>query len=204
VSLWVVALCANQRAGSLERRGADGGGYDARQRERALQPAPSLAEMPLQIPEEPEPAGQPLRRLGLTLLQGPVERRAQVVMLGRHPGQPGCRTALAHRRMPFRHHRQQVIPRLPPPGGFGHLAPPLYLVWPGEATGELNPVAADRQGGADYDGTALVGSGVLDEQSPRYRLTFPRPGHFFYVDLEYPGLVGEVIVLPAAGARLLP
>jgi hypothetical protein len=35
-------------------------------------------------------------------------------------------------------------------------------------------VAADRQGGADYDGTALVGSGVLDEQSPRYRLTSPQ------------------------------
>jgi plastocyanin len=86
----------------------------------------------------------------------------------------------------------------------GTPAPPLYLVWPGEAAGELNPLALDPQGGTLYDGTALVGSGVLDEHTPAYRLAFPQPGHFFYVDLAHPGLVGEVIVLPAAGAGLLP
>jgi plastocyanin len=86
----------------------------------------------------------------------------------------------------------------------GTPAPPLYLVWPGEATGELNPLVADPQGGAVYDGTALAGSGLLDEQTPPYRLTFPKPGRYVYVDLAYPGLVGEVIVVPADQSLAFP
>jgi plastocyanin len=80
----------------------------------------------------------------------------------------------------------------------GTPAPPPYLAWLGEATGELNPLAAEPQGNTVYDGTALVGSGVLDENASTYRLTFPQPGHYVYVDLEHPGLLGEIIVLSPA------
>ncbi|MGN6362146.1 MAG: hypothetical protein ACTHNK_17315, partial [Thermomicrobiales bacterium] len=61
----------------------------------------------------------------------------------------------------------------------------------------LNPLAAEPHGDGVYDGTTLVGSGVLNEQSLDYRLTFPQPGHYVYVNLAYPGLVGEVIVVTA-------
>jgi plastocyanin len=85
----------------------------------------------------------------------------------------------------------------------GTPAPPLYLVWPGETAAELNPLAAEPQGGAVYDGTALVGSGVLDGHTPVYQLTFPRPGRYVYVDLAQPALVGVVIVLAADRPELI-
>ncbi|MGN6810385.1 MAG: cupredoxin domain-containing protein [Thermomicrobiales bacterium] len=78
----------------------------------------------------------------------------------------------------------------------GTPAPPLYLPAT-DAAGVLNPLAAEPQGGAVYNGTALVGSGLLDGQAPVYRLTFPQPGHYVYVNLAYPGLVGEVIAVTA-------
>ena len=78
----------------------------------------------------------------------------------------------------------------------GTPAPPLYLAGDGAAS-TVNPLAAEPQGGTVYDGTALVGSGLLDAQTPVYRLTFSQPGHYVYVDLEHQGLVGEVIVIPA-------
>ncbi|MGN6565053.1 MAG: cupredoxin domain-containing protein, partial [Thermomicrobiales bacterium] len=78
----------------------------------------------------------------------------------------------------------------------GTPAPPLYR--PRADTEDVrNPLAAEPQGGAVYDGTTLVGSGLLDGQAPVYRLTFPQPGHYVYVNLAYPGLVGEVIVVTA-------
>ncbi|MGN6674684.1 MAG: cupredoxin domain-containing protein [Thermomicrobiales bacterium] len=92
----------------------------------------------------------------------------------------------------------------------GTPAPPLYLGGPDAAVDFIetpwqpNPLAFAPQGGAAYDGTALVGSGVLNEQSPDYRLTFPQPGHYTYLDLEQPALMGAVIVLPAAGAAATP
>jgi hypothetical protein len=92
----------------------------------------------------------------------------------------------------------------------GTPAPPLYLGGPDAAVDFIetpwqpNPLAFAPQGGAVYDGTALVGSGVLDERTPVYRLTFPQPGRYTYVDLGQPALVGQVIVLPAAGAAATP
>ncbi|MGN6562502.1 MAG: cupredoxin domain-containing protein, partial [Thermomicrobiales bacterium] len=80
----------------------------------------------------------------------------------------------------------------------GTSAPPLYLP-AADAAGTLNSLVAAPRGGMVYDGTVLVGSGLLDERTPVYQLTFPQPGHYVYVDLEHPGLAGEVIVLPAAG-----
>ena len=58
----------------------------------------------------------------------------------------------------------------------------------------LNPVAAFPMGGPSYDGTGLVGSGLLNK-GETYSLTFSKAGAFNYLCAIHPGMGGTIRVV---------
>jgi plastocyanin len=65
---------------------------------------------------------------------------------------------------------------------------------------QFNPLAAFPQGGSEYDGTALTGSGQMDpgpEFPKEYQLTFTTPGSYDYFCAFHPMMTGQVIVQEA-------
>jgi plastocyanin len=65
----------------------------------------------------------------------------------------------------------------------------------------MNPRVAYPSGGATYDGTGFVSSGLLfmragKNSPPEYHLTFTKPGTFEYDCLIHPGMDGTITVLP--------
>lgn len=68
----------------------------------------------------------------------------------------------------------------------------------------LNPKVAFPSGGATYDGTGFVNSGILflrvphgSHKPPMYSLTFTKPGTYEYDCLIHPHMEGTITVLPA-------
>ncbi len=68
----------------------------------------------------------------------------------------------------------------------------------------FNPKVAFPSGGATYDGSGFVNSGLLflrvppgSQKPPTYSLTFTKPGTYEYDCLLHPGMDGTVTVLPA-------
>jgi plastocyanin len=79
---------------------------------------------------------------------------------------------------------------------------PDLLIPEGGDSGRLlfNPLAVMPQGGSEYDGTALTGSGQMDPgpQFPKeYSLTFTAPGSYQYFCAFHTMMTGEVIVQEA-------
>jgi plastocyanin len=67
----------------------------------------------------------------------------------------------------------------------------------------LNPKVAFPSGGATYNGTGFVNSGILllrapqsSNAPPTYRLTFTKPGTYTYECLVHPNMDGTIKVLP--------
>jgi plastocyanin len=67
----------------------------------------------------------------------------------------------------------------------------------------FNPKVAFPTGGATYDGTGLVNSGVLalnvppgSKAPPSFKLTFTKAGKYTYVCLVHPGMDGTITVVP--------
>lgn len=72
--------------------------------------------------------------------------------------------------------------------------PPLFVI---------NPKAAFPSGGATYDGTGFVNSGILpftvpkgSTAPPSFKLTFTKAGTYRYVCLVHPGMDGSITVIP--------
>lgn len=82
----------------------------------------------------------------------------------------------------------------------GHGHDEAALILPGPGPGELMlgpgfmPINYMEPGQA-YDGTMLVSSGFLEEDSPPFSLTFTEEGTFHYVCLLHPGMQGTIEVL---------
>src|SRR5438105_15959670 len=73
-------------------------------------------------------------------------------------------------------------------------APAPNFVLPGPDGVFLNPVAAMPAGGATYDGTGVVGSGLLNK-GQTYSLTFSKAGTFTYLCAIHAGMGGSVKVV---------
>jgi plastocyanin len=67
----------------------------------------------------------------------------------------------------------------------------------------IHPLAAFPTGSANYDGTGVASSGLL-EKDGTYSLTFTRAGTYEYVCLVHPPMVGTVVVRPAGQAADTP
>jgi plastocyanin len=64
----------------------------------------------------------------------------------------------------------------------------------------LNPQNAFPVGGPTYDGSAFVGSGILDGKGASFSLTFPKAGTYDYVCMLHPGMGGQITVQAAGSA----
>jgi hypothetical protein len=67
----------------------------------------------------------------------------------------------------------------------------------------FNPKVAFPTGGATYDGTGFVNSGVLvlnvppgSKAPPSFKLTFTKAGKYTYVCLLHPGMDATITVVP--------
>jgi plastocyanin len=74
----------------------------------------------------------------------------------------------------------------------------------GQTVLAINPKIALPSGGATYNGTGFVNSGVLflragpnSKAPPSYSLTFSKAGTYEYACLLHPGMDGHITVLPA-------
>jgi plastocyanin len=63
----------------------------------------------------------------------------------------------------------------------------------------INPASAFPMGGTSYDGSAAVGSGLLNK-GDTFSLTFPKAGSFSFVCTIHPGMGGTVKVVDGQGA----
>ncbi len=73
-------------------------------------------------------------------------------------------------------------------------APAHNFVLPGPDGVFLNPVAAMPAGGATYDGTGVIGSGLLNK-GQTYSLTFSKAGTFTYLCAIHAGMGGTIKVV---------
>jgi plastocyanin len=74
----------------------------------------------------------------------------------------------------------------------GQPTPPDFIQ-PGPDGVFINPEVGLPQGGATYDGTGVVGSGILNK-GQTWSLTFTTPGTYTYFCAIHPGMIGSIQV----------
>jgi plastocyanin len=78
-------------------------------------------------------------------------------------------------------------------------APSPDFVMPGAGGVFINPAVAIPTGGNTYDGTGVVGSGLLNK-GDTFSVTFPKAGSFTFLCSIHPGMGGVVKVVDGEGA----
>src|SRR5688500_7913512 len=111
----IVTLAVYHVTGAVERPGPDAGARSgAAHGEQGSEPAPALGDVAAYVPEPPEGARDAQPHLGLAVLDAPVERGANIVVVGLKPLNPACLLAGKHLGL----------------GGLGHLHNPIGVAAP--------------------------------------------------------------------------